>query len=89
MCYKFLSITFALALFTACKKDDTSTPTPTPEGAGKCLLQTSIASADGTTGTCYLQTFANLSGRIDNSKAAQIPFGAIVVVEGNDIFCGR
>lgn len=86
MCYKFLSITFALTLLTACKKDDTSSPTPTPEGAGKYLLQTSIASADGTTGTCYLQTFANLSGRIDNSKAAQIPFGAIVVVEGNDIF---
>lgn len=35
MCYKFLSITFALALFTACKKDDTSTPTPTPEGGRK------------------------------------------------------
>ena len=76
-----------LALLGAsCKKDDNNNPTPSNGGAGKYLLQTSIKSADGTTGTCYLQTFANLSGNINNSKGAQIPFGAIIVVEGNDIF---
>lgn len=76
----------SLALLSvSCKKDDNN-PTPSNEGAGKYLLQTSISSADGTTGTCYLQTFSNLSGSINNSRAAQIPFGAIVEVEGNDIF---
>ena len=82
----FLTACSLALLLVSCKKDDNNKPAPSNTEGGKYLLQTSIASADGTTGTCYLQTFANLSGKIDNSKAAQIPFGAIVVVEGNEVF---
>ena len=84
---RLLTLMFVVALFSGCSEDDPKVEEPVPGGKGDVLMCTTVASADGTSGTMFMQLIDGIDeAEYDNSNAIQGFYSGVPIIMDNEMY---